>query len=255
MTENTAANDAGMQVIDSTQTDNATVNNDTGQQTEEGKINKTQDAAANSVKRTRTKEYSDRINKIRNEAAQKTETLNNELAKYKNLEKVLKDSGYKGNNAQELAYEIMAQNEGISIEEARRAEQLKQAEQRRLINESPEVIKAKEIIKQAALDNDLKMIKQAYPDVDVQSPLELGETFISLMATGRIDALTAYEAQLAMENRNKKPVPPSTGDIKTTGSAEKDYFTSAEVDKLPESAYDDPKIMKKIRASMLRWKK
>ena len=48
------------------------------------------------------------------------------------------------------------------------------------------------------------------------------------------------------------------GSVKNTGAPEngvKDYYAPEDVDKLTQKDYDDPIVMKRVRESMLRWKK
>ena len=50
----------------------------------------------------------------------------------------------------------------------------------------------------------------------------------------------------------------TAGSVKNTGAPEngvKDYYTPEDVDKLTQKDYDDPIVMKRVRESMLRWKK
>ena len=118
---------------------------------------------------------------------------------------------------------------------------------------------AEEIIMAQKLEEDLMSIKEAYPDVSVESVFELGEQFIRLMQTGVVGPVTAYTAQLAINRRSdeaKQKTPESTGDIKSVANLEKEYFTSDEVDKFTIDDYTkNPTLMDKVRNSMTRWRK
>jgi len=248
--EEMAANSAGVEVIDSVQTDTATVTDNMNQGAEK---TVTPIAADNSDKKAKTKEYSERINQIRAEAQKKEDALNGQIAKYKQLEDVLKQS-YKGESVDDLIYEITAQNEGISTEQARKIAQEKAKAEEERIKNHPAVKKAGEIIMQAQLDADLKAIKAAFPDLKADSVLELGDTYIALMSTGKVSAVAAYRASLEEANLNKKPSPPSTGDIQTAGDSEKTFYTKEEAERLLKSNKDvGPGIMEKIRKSMQKW--
>lgn len=64
-----------------------------------------------------------------------------------------------------------------------------------------------------------------------------------------------YELYSRTNSKNNEPVS-SPGSMKNSDSkVEKDIFTSEEVDNLSPDVYDDPKMLKKIRKSMLAWKK
>lgn len=247
MEENMAANVEATET-ESTTVDNATTTNDTPENTSVDTKEESTD------KRARTKQYSDRINKIRSESDAKIDQLTREIEDYKALTSALKQNGYKSDNVKELLYEIKAEAEGKTIEEIKKADEEQALQFEQMIKQRPEIIKAEEIIKQQQLNNDLNAIKAVHPEVTATSPLELGDVFLRLMATGTVDALTAYEAQIAFENRGKKEAPKSIGDIKSTAGVEKDFYTPEEVDNLPDEAYNDPKIFEKIRKSMTKWR-
>lgn len=101
------------------------------------------------------------------------------------------------------------------------------------------------------LDRDLRAIKRAYPDEKAKSVSELGEEFLHIMASGQVDAVSAYEAVRAHRSR-MEPKPPSTGAIGGAASRKDGYYTKDEVaamtPKQVHEHYDD------IRKSMARWK-
>lgn len=105
------------------------------------------------------------------------------------------------------------------------------------------------------LDADLSDIKAAYPDVSAKDVRELGETYLSIMKAGGVDAISAYEAQLAAARRKKKDAPPAIGAVNTTGVREKDFYSPDEVDRLTDKDFEkNPKLLSLVLRSMTRWK-
>lgn len=102
---------------------------------------------------------------------------------------------------------------------------------------------------QQVFDQDLKAIKKAYPDEKAASVTELGEEYMTMMATGKVSALAAYEAVRAQKNRQAPP-PPSMGDVGAAGK-EQGFFTKEEVQKMTPAQVS--KNFEKIRASMSKW--
>lgn len=103
---------------------------------------------------------------------------------------------------------------------------------------------------QEQFSNDLKAIRKAYPDEKAQKVEELGIEFLKLCAGG-ISPLVAYEA-IRNEKARSAANPPSMGDVKTSPTTEKEFFTRAEVaamDQATVSRYFD-----KIRKSQQYWK-
>ena len=97
------------------------------------------------------------------------------------------------------------------------------------------------------------MIKREYPEEKALSVWEFGEPFLSLVMTGLVDALTAYEAYMAHKKRHERTKPPYLGGV-SENYPKKEFYTPDEVDRLPKEALEDERIMEKIRNSMLRWK-
>lgn len=102
---------------------------------------------------------------------------------------------------------------------------------------------------QQVFDRDLKEIKKVYPDEKAASVTDLGEEYMTMMATGKVSALAAYEAVRAQKNRQAPP-PPSMGDVGGAGK-EQGFFTKEEVEKMTPAQVS--KNYEKIRASMSRW--
>ena len=158
--------------------------------------------------------------------------------------------GYEG-TPDEIADAILAQTQGITVEEAaaqREAQEKAEHEKQTLLSEM-EFYRSKAIEKM--MDDDLKTIQSVYPDVKNLS--ELGNEFFSLLGATK-DPLLSYEAVQAKKAKTLKPTPQEIGAVNSSSSKEKDFYTPAEVDKLTSKDYDNPKIMEKVRASMLKWK-
>lgn len=115
--------------------------------------------------------------------------------------------------------------------------------------------RAEDIIREGIFKSDLEEIKSAFPEVKADSVFDLGDDFVALMQTGKVEPVAAYAACLQMQALGKKEKPASMGGVKSGGAAEKDYYTPDEVDRLPKSAYDNPKVMDRIRRSMPKWNK
>ena len=113
--------------------------------------------------------------------------------------------------------------------------------------QAAELKKAHDREAQAQFSNDLKTIRAAYPDEKAQKVEELGIEFLKLCAGG-ISPLVAYEA-IRNEKARSAANPPSMGDVKTSPTTEKEFFTRAEVaamDQATVSRYFD-----KIRNCLL----
>ena len=85
---------------------------------------------------------------------------------------------------------------------------------------------------------------------------ELGDEFFStLKALGdERDPVLAYEIVKAKKEATTKKAPPEIGGVNQSSQKEKDFYTPAEVDKLTDKDYDNPKIMEAVRRSMSKWK-
>ena len=71
-----------------------------------------------------------------------------------------------------------------------------------------------------------------------------------MMASGQVDAVSAYEAIRARKNRTN-PKPPSTGGIGGDGGKKPAFFTKEQVDAMSDAEID--KNYDAIRKSMMRW--
>ena len=157
--------------------------------------------------------------------------------------------GYEG-TPDEIADAILAQTQGITVEEAtaqREAQEKEEREKQTLLSEM-EFYRSKAIEKM--MDDDLKTIQSVYPDV--KNLTELGNEFFSLLGATK-DPLLSYEAVQAKKAKTLKPTPQEIGAVNSSSSKEKDFYTSAEVDKLTPKELRNPSIMAKVMESMTKW--
>lgn len=125
-------------------------------------------------------------------------------------------------------------------------------EYRRMVQQAEEVRQqqAREM-QQQVFAQDMAAIRKMYPDEKAKSVTELGDEYMALMATGQVDAVTAYEAVRAKRNRTA-PKPPSTGKIHSGAAKQGAFYTKEQVeamtDRQIEENYED------IRRSMAQWK-
>jgi hypothetical protein len=172
------------------------------------------------------------------------------------LLKALGQYGYQG-TPEEIADMLTAQSQGITIEQAKAVRQQQEAEDAKFTQLQAENEFFRSIAKSAAMKEDLTTLKSAYPnDAKVQSLkdiTELGNDFFGFMSALK-DPAKAYDALLIMQGRTTKPVPPDIGAVNSSAGKEKDFYTSAEVDKLSKKDLDNPKIMARVMDSMTKWK-
>lgn len=178
------------------------------------------------------------------------QTANNRLLE------ALKGYGYSG-SAEEVAAQIAAAQRGISIEEFNAQEQQAAERAKAMMQSDPEYLAMKqkaEAYEQAAFDNlfksDLAAIKKAFPDFKGKTIDDLGDQFAALRANG-VDAVTAYAAMQQAKQATAKPVPPVMGAVNQT-PAEKEFYTSDELDRLTDKDLDDPSIFARAMRSMTR---
>ena len=168
--------------------------------------------------------------------------------------------GYKG-KAKEMAGQIKAAQQGIPYEEYQRQQDQDKARYKEMMQNDPDYLAVqqkadfyeREVIKQLMKD-DLAAINKAFPEAKIKSLQELGDDYLNLIGAG-VSPLAAYTAVGQAQEATKKPVPPVMGALNKT-PAEKDFYTSEEVDEIyknhPELA-NDPKTAEIIRNSMTRW--
>jgi hypothetical protein len=177
-------------------------------------------------------------------------------AQNERLLQALAGYGYDG-SPEEIADALIAQQQGISTEEARAQREAIEAENAKYNQLQSEVETYKSLAIEKLKSDDLAKLKSAYPeDKEVQklkSIDELGDEFFSLLSATK-DPELAYDALQVRNARHTKPTPPDIGAVNGSSSKEKDFYTPDEVDKLTEKDYDNPKIMERVRQSMLKWK-
>lgn len=158
--------------------------------------------------------------------------------------------GYEG-SPEEIADQIMAQSQGISVEEATAQREHEEQANAEMMQAQSEAEYYKNIAMEKLMADDLAKINSVYPEV--KSLQELGPEFISVLAATK-DPLLAYDVINAKKQRETKPVPQDIGAVNSSSAKEKDFYTSDEVDKLTDKELDNPKIRDIVRNSMLRWK-
>ena len=119
---------------------------------------------------------------------------------------------------------------------------------RREVLEHPLVKEAIALLEKTRFDKDLAKVKEAYPELAAKSPKEVGELYCRLMASGQVDPVVAYEAQLAADRR-RNPVPENMVSAKSAGGTNL-YYSSQELDRLTDRDLKDPGVFKKAMLSL-----
>lgn len=195
---------------------------------------------------TKTKAFSDSLKRMSERKV--SEALKKERAKYSGFDELMNTLdrlGY-GSNALEASERI----KGRVLEDA-----FRQKLQKELIDENEFVVEAKRIIDEDTFKRDLAKVKEAYPECKAKSVEELGEIFMTLMATGAVDAVSAYSAQLKHDEMNVRKEPVSTGSLSSSDVfSEQTYFTPEEAKRIPRKALkQNPSLMERLRKSMADW--
>ena len=153
---------------------------------------------------------------------------------------------FEGDTAEELSINAHAYAQERDPDEYRQEWQ-KQQDYERALQEN-------EALKNHMLDleisqrmqEDLRTIQAIDPSI--KSLDELGDSFGKMIAAG-LDAKEAYYATLAIKSKDKVFAPDAIGRVSDT-RAERDYYTSEEIDNLTDEELDDPKIWEKVMKSM-----
>ena len=107
----------------------------------------------------------------------------------------------------------------------------------------------------ATVEKDIAAIKEVYPDFAATGIEDLPSDFVHIMATGRVDALTAYEILTAKQARNTPTPPPTPGAVNNDGNGVREFYSPSDVDRLTDKDFKkDPGLLKRIQKSMTRWK-
>lgn len=166
------------------------------------------------------------------------------------LMQALGQYGYQG-DPDTIADALFAQSQGISVEEATAQRQAAEAENAKYQQLESQLETYRPLAIKALMADDLAKIQTVNPEV--KNLDDLGADFFALMGALR-DPILAYDALQVKKARETKPVPQNIGAVNSSSSKEKDFYTSAEVDKLTKKDLDNPKIMKIVMDSMTRWK-
>lgn len=101
-------------------------------------------------------------------------------------------------------------------------------------------------------DNILREIKNEYPDAKINSVDELPKGFHALIRA-KVEPALAYRVVMEREKTKNEKIPSSMGSINAQSEKDKEFYSSAEVDKLTKKQLSDPKIMNTVMKSMLKW--
>ena len=168
------------------------------------------------------------------------------------MEMVQKTLGnfFEGATLEEQLDYASAQAQGIDVSTYRAQRQ--EQEQAQAVQQELQMYRQREIDRM--MDDDLKAVQAIDPTVT--SLKDLPETFLALRfnQAAPMSARDAFIATKAISQQTKTPKPASVGSISGSGTAESEFFTSEELDKLTPKMLDDPKIMEKAMRSMARLK-
>ena len=153
---------------------------------------------------------------------------------------------FEGADLTEMSDNAMSQAMGMSIDDyrAQRESRQQDAELQRY--------RQKEV--DETMERDLKAIQVIDPTIT--SLNDIDPMYLALRFNN-VQPMTAEEAFIAMRETEKKTrtaKPASMGSMRGAGSAESEFFTQREVDRLTSKDLDDPKIMDKVFKSMEHWK-
>lgn len=122
-------------------------------------------------------------------------------------------------------------------------------------SEIADLVKERDSYKSLALakikDMILSKVKEEYPDCEYDSVDSFPEEFHRLVCA-RISPATAYKVISEKKERGANK-PASMGSVNSNSEGEKDFYTSAEADKLTKKQLSNPKIMNAVLKSMVKW--
>lgn len=185
--------------------------------------------------------YADMRRKQELEAAR--QQLSTEKQKGERLAVALGRLGYSG-SVEEIADRLEGEKRKMPPEQvkAEREELTKASGTISALEQENIALKQKEAKRTFAAD--LAEIQKL--DKGVKALQDLGDDFIKMRAAG-VSNLVAYNAV-----KSANPKPPSTGDLNTTTTKEKDFFTREEVAAMSQSEVD--KNYDTIRKSQSKWR-
>ena len=140
-----------------------------------------------------------------------------------------------------------AQETAKALKADAREEQLRQE-----VLAHPLVREAMSLLEETRFREDLDRVRTAYPQLTANRPEEVGEVYCRLMATGQVDPVVAYEAQVASDQRRASG-PDDMVSAKAAGGAAL-YYSSEELDRLTDRDLRDPGIFRKAMASLSKLK-
>lgn len=155
---------------------------------------------------------------------------------------------FEGETAEELSDNAIAYAEDRDPDEYRyEREQREEFEELKSKNEALEnTLLEMEIDRR--MQEGLREIQEINPNVKTLD--ELGESFIRLVAAG-CTTKEAYYATLQMDSNEKAQAPDAIGRV-SDNRAERDYFTSEEIDNLTDEELANDEIYEKVIKSMER---
>lgn len=103
---------------------------------------------------------------------------------------------------------------------------------------------------QRMMADDLARIQKLDPTVKKLE--DLGQDYFKLIEAG-IDAEIAFNAVNQKKQRETKTPPVEIGKVNSGSKEEKDFYTSAEVDRLSKKDLENPKIRARVMESMTKW--
>lgn len=154
----------------------------------------------------------------------------------------------RASDSEDPALDVAAEMLGIEPSELEAAvnqelEAERAAKERESLEEELESLKVEK-----EMEKDLIEVRKIDPDVN--SLVELGETFFKCVAAG-MNATEAYHASRAVEEKTT-PTPPAEIGKVNQSSVEKDFYTKEEVEAM--TAEEVEKNLPKIEVSMKKWK-
>lgn len=151
------------------------------------------------------------------------------IRKYEAENKALSDSlnalGYSG-KAEDILNKIESENTGKSIEEIKAQKQSLRDDIRKEVEAEMKAKYEADKAIEMRLQSDLMDIRAKFPEEKAKSVEELGEKFIALMATGKFDAVEAYE--MTRPKEAKPSLDPKRPKETGKGGVEKDYISPSE---------------------------
>jgi hypothetical protein len=166
------------------------------------------------------------------------------------LMQALGQYGYQG-SPEDIADALFAQSQGISVEEATAQRQAAEAENAKYQQLESQLETYRPLAIKALMAEDLAKVQTVNPEV--KNLDDLGSDFFALMGALH-DPILAYDALQAKKARETKPIPQDIGAVNSSSSKEKDFYTSAEVDRLTDKDMENPRIREVVRKSMFKWK-